>query len=87
MLVKETECGGFPMGLKKMKFQDPHLMGSLCGMYLCFCECMLMLGFPGGTSGKESACQCGRHKEMQVQSLSWEDPLEKKIAAHPSILA
>ena len=25
--------------------------------------------------------------EMQVQSLSWEDPLEKKMATHSSILA
>ena len=26
-------------------------------------------------------------KEMQVRSLSWEDPLEKKIAAYSSVLA
>ena len=26
-------------------------------------------------------------KEIQVQSLGWEDPLEKEIAAHSSILA
>ena len=25
--------------------------------------------------------------EMQVQSLSWEDPLEDKMATHSSILA
>ena len=25
--------------------------------------------------------------EMQVQSLGWEDPLEKEMAAHSSILA
>ena len=25
-------------------------------------------------------------KEIQVQSLGWEDPLEKEIAAHSSIL-
>jgi len=25
--------------------------------------------------------------EMHVQSLSWEDPLEKKMATHSSILA
>ena len=44
------------------------------------------LGFPGGASGKELACQCRRH-EMQVRSLGWEDPLEKEIAIHSSILA
>ena len=26
-------------------------------------------------------------QEMQVQSLDWEDPLEKEIATHSSILA
>ena len=26
-------------------------------------------------------------QEMQVQSLGWEDPLEKKMATHSSILA
>ena len=41
--------------------------------------------FPGGTSGKEPACQCGRH-ETRVPSLGWEDPLEKGMATHFSIL-
>ena len=31
------------------------------------------LGFPGGSDGKESVCNAGD----LVQSLSWEDPLEK----------
>ena len=26
-------------------------------------------------------------QETQVQSLGWEDPLEKEMATHPSILA
>ena len=39
------------------------------------------LGFPGSTSGKEPTRQCKRHK-MQVQSLGWEDPLEKEMATH-----
>ena len=37
-------------------------------------------------SGKESACQYRRHKR-QVQSFGWEDPLEKEMAPHFSILA
>ena len=41
---------------------------------------------PGGVSGKESTFQCRRH-ETWVQSLSQEDPLEKGMATHPSILA
>ena len=43
-------------------------------------------GFPGGTSGKESTCQCRRHKR-QVQSLGWEEPLEESMAIHFSNFA
>ena len=43
------------------------------------------MGFPNGTSGKEPSCQCRRH-ETQVQS-GQEDPLEKDMATHFSILA
>ena len=35
--------------------------------------------FPGGSAGKESACS--------AESLGWEDPLEKGMATHFSILA
>ena len=45
------------------------------------------MAFPGGTSGKESSCQCRRMQETQVQSLGQEDPLEEKMATHSSILA
>ena len=31
------------------------------------------LGFPGGSNGKESACNVG-----YIQSLGWEDTLEEK---------
>ena len=42
------------------------------------------LGFPGGSDGKKhlSAMQ-----ETRVQSLGWENALEKEMAAHSSILA
>ena len=40
----------------------------------------------GGASGKEPTCQCKRH-EMGVGSLGQEDPLEKGMATHSSILA
>ena len=41
------------------------------------------MGFPGGSDGKESACNA----ETWVQSLGWEDPLEEGIATHSNILA
>ena len=38
-------------------------------------------------SNKEPACQVRRRLETQVGSLGWEDPLEKEMATHSSILA
>ena len=40
--------------------------------------------FSYGSDSKESASSVG---ETQVQSLSWEDPLQKGMATHSSILA
>ena len=42
-------------------------------------------GFPGGASGKETSCQCGRHKTL-VRSMGRKD-LEEEMATHSSILA
>ena len=41
------------------------------------------MGFLGGSAGKESAC----NQETWVRSLGQEDPLEKGMATHSSILA
>ena len=41
------------------------------------------LGFPSGSVGKESSCNA----ETCVWSLGWEDPLEKGVATHSSVLA
>ena len=40
-------------------------------------------GFPGGSDGKESPAL----QETQIQSLGGEDPLERGMATHSSILA
>ena len=40
-------------------------------------------GFSGGSLVKNPPANAGD----TVQSLTWEDPLEKEIATHPSILA
>ena len=39
----------------------------------------MRFGLPGGSDGKESACNVG--------DLGWEDPLEEGMATHSSILA
>ena len=43
----------------------------------------MMLGFPSGSVVKDPLAM----QETQVQSLGGEDPLEKGIATHSSILA
>ena len=44
--------------------------------------------FPGGTTGKEPACQCRKHKRHKFDPwLGKVDPLEEDMATHSSILA
>ena len=43
-------------------------------------------GLPGWLNVKESTCNAG-DIETQVRSLGWENPLEKEMATHSSILA
>ena len=64
--------------------QKPNPHGKV--MYIRFGHPNLHMGFPGGTSDKELSCQFRRH-ETQVRSLCGEDPLEKCVATHSSILA
>ena len=47
---------------------------------------MTKLYFLKGSVGKESACNAGE-QEMRIRSLGQEDPLEKELATHSSILA
>ena len=44
---------------------------------------VILRGVPGGSDGKESACNAGD----LFRSLGWEDSLEKEMATHSSILA
>ena len=53
--------------------REAHI--SVC-KYLC-------MGFPGGSAGKESACNVGDLGSVP----GWENPLEKGTATHTSILA
>ena len=46
-----------------------------------------MVGLPWWLSSKESSCNVGDLQEMWVRSLGQEDPLEKGMATHSSILA
>ena len=44
---------------------------------------MLLVGIPGDSEDKESACNAGDLR----RTLGWEDLLEKEMATHTSILA
>ena len=45
----------------------------------------LKMGFPVGSVGKECACNAGDTGDKGLIPC-WEDPLEKEIATHSSIL-
>ena len=45
------------------------------------------LGLPRWGNDREPACQCRRHKRDAGSIPGWEDPLEKGMATHSSILA
>ena len=51
-----------------------------------FCFNTYRIGFPGGTVVKNLPAK-QEMQETQVQSLGWEDPLEKGMATPSSILA
>ena len=45
------------------------------------------MGLPRWGSGKESYLSMQEAQETWVRSLGWEDPLEKAVATHSSVLA
>ena len=53
----------------------------------CFIHTFAITGFPGGSVVKNATCQYQETQEMWVQSLGWEDPLEKEMATHYSMLS
>ena len=44
------------------------------------------MGFPGGSDGKESACNAGDVGDMGSVPVCREDPLENRMAPHSSVL-
>ena len=64
---------------------SPSPTGSNFPLIYTFLKCTLV-GFPGDAGGKELTWQ-HRREEAQIWSLGQEDPLEKGMAIHSSILA
>ena len=68
-------------------------MNSKSLVFVCVCEStngihntLIKWSFPGGSDGKESACSAGDLGSTPGQP-DQEDPLEKGMATHSSILA
>ena len=66
---------------KKQKFRSILISASHVNTYICRgggC-------FPGGTSGKEPACQCRRHRRCRLDSWVWKIPWRK--AQQPTLVS
>ena len=80
-------------GIKPKSLKSPVLVGRFftasttwethCVRYYSITHLYIGRGFSGGSRGKESACNAAEG----VRSLGQEDPLEKEMATHSSILA
>ena len=70
-----------------MRFFSDFVAPLECTSYWRYLHLWTLKGLPRWHSDRESACQCRRHREIQVRSLDQEDPLEKGMATHSSILA
>ena len=66
------------VSLLKIHYQTYTLIRNYIHFLIC-----IILGFSGDSDGKELPAMW----ETWVQSLGWEDPLEKRTATHSSILA
>ena len=70
-------------GLSRV-FSTPQFQSiNSLGLNLLYGPTLTSMGSPGGSVGKDSACNA----ETWVWSLGWEDPLEEGMAIHSSILA
>ena len=86
ILAWEIQWTENPGGLQSTGLQESDLTYPLNNhIYNCINICIYInWGFPGGSVLKESACPM---QETQDRSLGREDPLEKEMATHSSILA
>ena len=87
-------------GQREMVFEHLHIRGrrywhlvrfnrqlqGLKDFFFFFILKWLRQGFLNGSDGKEPDCSA-RDSGLIAQSLGWEDPLEKEMATHSSILA
>ena len=80
---EEAACRGHAAWAVAMLVVEPELLiKAVSDLRNTYKAASLCLGFPGGSDSKESACNA----KTCVRSLDWEDPLEKGMTTHSSIL-
>ena len=68
-------------------FQDPERkFYGFTATLICFEYCLWLHGFPGGTSGKESACQCRRHRRCMINPWVGKIPWRRVWQPTPVLL-
>ena len=79
-----------PGGLQSMGLQGSDLTWQLSNIQkCCICQrgqqqCFPSLGFPGGASAKESACQCGRCRfDLWVGKIPWSRKWQSTLVFSP----
>ena len=73
----------FPLLWFEQRWEDrEEYLGGIFNFF-GFSFSSLFMGFPGGSDGKESACNAGDPGSL----LGWEDLLEEGMATHSSTLA
>ena len=75
-------CACSDLQLVLLKWNTLFHMPCSYSQNCCICVCIILMGFPGGSEGKESACNAGDLSSIP----GWEDPLEKGMATYSSIL-
>ena len=79
-MAKETQLKSWELGLK-LKLSLKSKSVSICPSFHSY------MAFPGGTSGKEPACQCRRHKRRGFDPWVGTIPWRRKWQPTPVFLA
>ena len=81
MLLSATHLDSFPVGTPSLVQAALRYIGLMHRNLLP--SLLQMGGFPHGSVVRNPPAM----QEMCVQSLGWEDPMEKEMATHSSVLA
>ena len=94
LLVAARGQGRVWWGINSPFTATPHTTSSLIPklsffFFFFYLKYSWFIGFPGSSAGKESACNAGDLGSIPGlrRSPGWEDPLEKGMVSHYSILA